>query len=427
METTTLLLGAGGAAALLASFWGKLQALVRRATSHIVCTAKLDSHTATMLIQWLKLSAKVSRFGPRAYSAVWVFDGKQTVISPAKSYSAMQILFWYRRTPVWVTPLVTSPTIQMGTIAAHRYEISYIRGVLDLERVLVDLVREQNEKRAGLLSNRYRSTRVRGNTNSSGQLASWNGSAPQEPPDKDQEMAECFGGFGTKIVELKLDHLDNLCLSDEQVSLVSEVRFWFSSGEWYQERGIPWRRGYLFYGPPGTGKTALARAIAQDLRVPIITFDLASMDNYALTSEWGAALIQAPCIVIFEDIDAVFSGRENLSAKDNHRHVTFDCLLNVLDGIEHPNGVLTIFTTNSIESIDCALYGAGTSGIPARPGRIDRALEFHTLDRPGRVKMASRILVTDFDEVVVSGLGDSAAQFQERCTRLAVERRFQNG
>ena len=27
--------------------------------------------------------------------------------------------------------------------------------------------------------------------------------------------------------------------------------------EWYANRGIPYRRGYLFYGPPGTGKTYL--------------------------------------------------------------------------------------------------------------------------------------------------------------------------
>ncbi|KAL2010637.1 hypothetical protein VTN00DRAFT_6444 [Thermoascus crustaceus] len=34
------------------------------------------------------------------------------------------------------------------------------------------------------------------------------------------------------------------------------------TARWYANRGIPYRRGYLFYGPPGTGKTSLSLAIA---------------------------------------------------------------------------------------------------------------------------------------------------------------------
>ena len=30
---------------------------------------------------------------------------------------------------------------------------------------------------------------------------------------------------------------------------------------WYANRGIPYRRGYLFHGPPGTGKTSLSFAL----------------------------------------------------------------------------------------------------------------------------------------------------------------------
>lgn len=30
----------------------------------------------------------------------------------------------------------------------------------------------------------------------------------------------------------------------------------------YTERGIPYRRGYLFYGPPGTGKSSFIKALA---------------------------------------------------------------------------------------------------------------------------------------------------------------------
>lgn len=34
-------------------------------------------------------------------------------------------------------------------------------------------------------------------------------------------------------------------------SIVADVKDFLRSGQWYQDRGIPYRRGYLLYGPPG--------------------------------------------------------------------------------------------------------------------------------------------------------------------------------
>jgi hypothetical protein len=47
-------------------------------------------------------------------------------------------------------------------------------------------------------------------------------------------------------------------------SLVSDIEYYLSNEckTFYQNRGIPYRRGYLFYGPPGTGKTSFAVAMA---------------------------------------------------------------------------------------------------------------------------------------------------------------------
>lgn len=47
-------------------------------------------------------------------------------------------------------------------------------------------------------------------------------------------------------------------------SLVSDIEYYLSQEcrTFYQNRGIPYRRGYLFYGPPGTGKTSFAVAMA---------------------------------------------------------------------------------------------------------------------------------------------------------------------
>lgn len=38
-------------------------------------------------------------------------------------------------------------------------------------------------------------------------------------------------------------------------ALCKDARLFFNSRQWYQSRGLNFRRGYLFYGVPGSGKT----------------------------------------------------------------------------------------------------------------------------------------------------------------------------
>jgi chaperone BCS1 len=42
---------------------------------------------------------------------------------------------------------------------------------------------------------------------------------------------------------------------DRKQSILADAQEFLNSKQWYAERGIPHRRGYLLYGPPGTGKT----------------------------------------------------------------------------------------------------------------------------------------------------------------------------
>jgi len=44
--------------------------------------------------------------------------------------------------------------------------------------------------------------------------------------------------------------------SDIMENLVKDIKEFRESGEWYVEKGVPYRRGYMLYGPPGTGKTS---------------------------------------------------------------------------------------------------------------------------------------------------------------------------
>ena len=59
---------------------------------------------------------------------------------------------------------------------------------------------------------------------------------------------------------------ENLC--EEFINDINDFR---NSQEWYENRGIPYRRGYLLYGPPDTGKTSFLFALACELNfIPFI-------------------------------------------------------------------------------------------------------------------------------------------------------------
>jgi len=208
--------------------------------------------------------------------------------------------------------------------------------------------------------------------------------------------------------------IDSLILPPIQSELVEEAQHWFASKEWYEERRIPWKRGWLFEGQPGTGKTIFARTLAEMLGIPLLVFDLSSMDNEEFHGFWLEAAAMLPAIILIEDFDTVFHGRNNISKGSKEGGLTFDCLINHLDGIDQFDGRLLILTTNHGNAIDDA--------IAKRAGRIDRVIEFPLFGLAERLKMASRILV-DYPEhgrhLAETSPDMPAVDFQELCCREA--------
>jgi hypothetical protein len=57
-------------------------------------------------------------------------------------------------------------------------------------------------------------------------------------------------------------------------SLIADVDDFRRRGDWYAERGIPYRRGYLLHGPPGSGKSSFTLALAGRLRVGVAALNV---------------------------------------------------------------------------------------------------------------------------------------------------------
>ena len=144
-------------------------------------------------------------------------------------------------------------------------------------------------------------------------------------------------------------------------SLIDDVRNFLTRRNWYVERGIPYRRGFLLYGPPGTGKSSAVLAIASAMKMDIAILSLAnsSLDDDDLCQLLSNCPVNS--IVLIEDIDCVFVERK--ATEDKPNKLTFSGLLNAIDGVAAGEGRVLFATTNHIERLDPALI---------RPGRIDR-------------------------------------------------------
>lgn len=145
--------------------------------------------------------------------------------------------------------------------------------------------------------------------------------------------------------------------------IVSDVRDFLKSGAWYRDRGIPYRRGYLLHGPPGSGKSSFIYALAGELEYNICVLNLSERGLTDDRLNHLLANIPDRSIMLLEDIDAAFSGRDQTSEAGYSRsNVTFSGLLNALDGVASAEERIIFMTTNHEERLDTALI---------RPGRVD--------------------------------------------------------
>lgn len=149
-------------------------------------------------------------------------------------------------------------------------------------------------------------------------------------------------------------------------SIQKDINEFLGSANWYSERGIPYRRGYLLFGPPGCGKTSFITALAASINHDIA---ILSLSDRGLTDDrLNVLFARAPLnsIILLEDIDAAFSSRDyskqNQTAFQGFSPLTLSGLLNALDGVTSSDGRIVFMTTNYIERLDPALI---------RPGRVD--------------------------------------------------------
>ncbi|MBZ5626243.1 MAG: CDC48 family AAA ATPase [Acidobacteriia bacterium] len=184
-------------------------------------------------------------------------------------------------------------------------------------------------------------------------------------------------------------------------------------------------KGILLVGPPGCGKTLLAKAVATESRVnflsvkgPALLSKYVGESERALRDVFRTARQAAPCIIFFDEIDALVPARAASSSDSHVGERVLSQFLAEFDGVEELRGVLVLGATNRLDLLDPAIL---------RPGRFDELIEIPLPDEEGRREIFAVYLREKPLEAGID-LGDlaartgsfSGAEIQAVCTRAAL-------
>ena len=152
--------------------------------------------------------------------------------------------------------------------------------------------------------------------------------------------------------------------------------------------GINKAIGVLLYGPPGCGKTLLAKAVANEAKANFISIKGPELLNKyvgeserAIRSLFIRAKNSSPCIIFFDELDALVPKRSNENNNSSERVV--NQLLTEMDGLEDRKQIFIIAATNRPDIIDPAML---------RPGRLDKLLYVPLPEKNDRISILETLI-----------------------------------
>ncbi|MFH0982018.1 MAG: CDC48 family AAA ATPase [Planctomycetota bacterium] len=227
-----------------------------------------------------------------------------------------------------------------------------------------------------------------------------------------------------EVPDVHWDHVGGL--TDVKQRLIEAVEWPLKHRALFDRVGVAPPKGILLSGPPGCGKTLLVKAVANETEVNFISVKGPELlSKYVGESERAVREIfrkakqAAPCIVFFDEIDALVPIRGSGSSDSHVTERVISQFLTELDGVEELGDVLVLGATNRPDMLDPALL---------RPGRFDAHLEVPSPDLEGRkeifrIGLRGKPLAEDIrvEELASATEGCTGADIQAMCNLAALE------
>ncbi|MDP2970011.1 MAG: CDC48 family AAA ATPase [Deltaproteobacteria bacterium] len=231
--------------------------------------------------------------------------------------------------------------------------------------------------------------------------------------------------FYTERSTVKWYHIGGLKKIKE--TLISIVEWPRKYPEFFAEGKVLPPRGILFSGPSGTGKTLMAKALAGETGLnfisisgPILFSKWLGESEKALHQIFKKAKQSAPCILFFDEIDALVTTRGHGSEGGAVERMVSQ-FFNELDNLSDLSQVIVLGATNREDLLDPALLRAGRLDyilkfpIPDEEERLE-IFQVHTRERP----LSDDVNLPQLARQTSGTVGSHIAFIAKRATMLAI-------
>ncbi len=208
-------------------------------------------------------------------------------------------------------------------------------------------------------------------------------------------------------------------LEDAKLQLREVIEWPLKYPELYSHLKSKPPNGILLFGPPGSGKTLLAKALAHETEINFISVKgpeflskWVGESEKAVRETFRKARSAAPCIIFFDEIDAIAGLRGRFAGSQVTEQVVSQ-LLTEMDGLEGLKDVVLLAATNRPDMLDPALLRSGRFGrhveipMPDKKSRID-IFKIHLRNKP----LAGNV---DIDKMAGDMEGYTGADIQAIC------------